>query len=143
MTRAFLRFIYRLILDLHPAPFQHRFGGEMLWIFDEESKRGNVARLFFDGTLSLLRQRCTIQRKPPQAFTGFGSLIVESGPGPVRILQAALLAAMFFASFILLVELTSRLSSTIERPQSVVRCIFTLQAAPRVASLPNPLKALR
>ena len=138
-----LRSIYRLILHLHPAPFQYRFGGEMLWIFDEESKRGHVVRLFFDGTLSLIRQRCTLRRKEAQAFTGFGSLIVESGPGPGRILQAAFLVAMFFASFIAFVGLTSRLSATIERPQSVIRCIFTLQAAPRVASLPYPLKALR
>lgn len=143
MTRSPLRSIYRLLLHLHPAPFQYRFGGEMLWIFDEESKHGHITRLFLDGVMSLIRQRCTLRHETAQASTGFGSLIVESGPGPGRILQAAFLAAMFCASFILFAGLISRLSSTIERPQSVVRCIFTLQAAPPVASLPDPLKVLR
>lgn len=143
MTRTSLRFLYRLIVHLHPAPFQSRFGGEMLWIFDEESKRGNVSRLFFDGVLSLIRQRCKVKRKSAQAYTGFGALVVESGPGPVRIFQATLMATMFFAGFVLFVGLASRLTASIQRPQSVLRCIFTLQAPPHVETLPVPLKVLR
>jgi hypothetical protein len=40
MNNAVSRFAYRLLLRLHPAPFQHEFGAEMLWIFDEEFQRG-------------------------------------------------------------------------------------------------------
>ena len=143
MTGSPLRSAYRLLLHLHPAPFQYRFGDEMLWIFDEESKRGHTAHLFFDAGFSLIRQRCTLRREPAQVSTGFGSLIVESGPGPGRILQAACLAALFCAGFVLFAGFGSRLLFSVQRPQAAVRCIFTLQASPPVETLPNPLKTLR
>ena len=79
MNNAVSRFAYRLLLRLHPAPFQHEFGAEMLWIFDEEFQRGASSYLLFDGVLSLLRQRCRMPRKSgvlsrhrhPQPVHGF------------------------------------------------------------------------
>jgi hypothetical protein len=36
MKRILSRLAYRFLLRLHPASFQHDFGDEMLWIFDEQ-----------------------------------------------------------------------------------------------------------
>jgi hypothetical protein len=50
------RTLYIWLLHLHPASFKHRFGDEMLDIFDECAAEGPVGRLFVDGLVSLLRQ---------------------------------------------------------------------------------------
>ncbi|HEX4004192.1 MAG TPA: hypothetical protein VHX36_16190 [Candidatus Acidoferrales bacterium] len=49
------RFLYRLLIALHPPRFRERFGDEMLCAFDE-SVPDRTARFFADGILSLLRQ---------------------------------------------------------------------------------------
>jgi hypothetical protein len=49
------RSLYRALIELHPARFRHRFGDEMLSVFDEAG-RERAPRLFIDAVLSLLRQ---------------------------------------------------------------------------------------
>ena len=45
MKRIIARFAYRFLLRLHPASFRYDFGDEMLWIFDEEPRRGRLPAL--------------------------------------------------------------------------------------------------
>lgn len=54
--RSLLRIAYRAILRMHPASFRAEFADEMLWIFDEESRRGRVTHLLFDGVRSIAIQ---------------------------------------------------------------------------------------
>lgn len=49
------RFIYRLLICLHPRAFRERFGEEMLCVFDEAGRPGRRAYLH-DGCSSLARQ---------------------------------------------------------------------------------------
>jgi hypothetical protein len=49
------RFIYRLLICLHPRAFRERFGEEMLYVFDEAGRPGSRAYLH-DGCSSLARQ---------------------------------------------------------------------------------------
>jgi hypothetical protein len=51
-----LRIAYRAILRLHPVGFRAEFGDEMLWIFDEESRRGAALPLLGDGLRSIVKQ---------------------------------------------------------------------------------------
>ena len=51
-----MRWLYQLLLRLHPARFQQEYAGEMLWIFDEASVSEGVLSLFLDGVISLARQ---------------------------------------------------------------------------------------
>ena len=51
-----MRLIYRSILCLHPPAFRRRFGGEMLWIFDQALASEGVPALLWDGVVSLARQ---------------------------------------------------------------------------------------
>jgi hypothetical protein len=55
MTRR----VYILLLRLHPRAFRHRFGDEMLGIFDQSAER---ASLWADGLVSLFRQ-WTLRRR--------------------------------------------------------------------------------
>jgi hypothetical protein len=48
-----VRLLYRCLVALHPVEFRARFGGEMLWIFDES---GGAAGLFADAAASVARQ---------------------------------------------------------------------------------------
>jgi len=50
------RFLYRLLLLLHPPAFRREFGGEMLWIFDESHANHVAMPLFADALASLARQ---------------------------------------------------------------------------------------
>ena len=49
------RFIYRILIALHPPHFHERFGDEMMSVFDESSANRS-GQLFADGLLSLARQ---------------------------------------------------------------------------------------
>ncbi|HTX16871.1 MAG TPA: hypothetical protein VMD77_16330 [Candidatus Baltobacteraceae bacterium] len=49
------RFLYRMLIALHPPRFRERFGDEMLCAFDE-SAPDRAGRLFADAFLSLFRQ---------------------------------------------------------------------------------------
>ena len=50
------RSLYICLLRLHPPAFRHRFGDEMLHIFDEVTPQGRVTPLFADALSSLCRQ---------------------------------------------------------------------------------------
>ena len=58
------RWLYILLLRLHPRAFKQRFGDEMLAIFDQSGERGS---LMADGFLSLARQWTL--RQPSFAFS--------------------------------------------------------------------------
>ena len=49
------RFIYRLLIGLHPRAFRERFGDEMLCVFDESGPMG-AAGCLLDAGASLARQ---------------------------------------------------------------------------------------
>jgi hypothetical protein len=50
------RLLYRCLLRLHPPAFRLQFEEEMLWIFDEVLDACGAASLFFDASVSLVRQ---------------------------------------------------------------------------------------
>jgi hypothetical protein len=103
MKRAdFLRSSYRLILQMHPGSFRDRFGDEMLWVFDEERQRGRTARVFFDGVLSLLRQRSKVEKAPEPMVAGFALLDTGLGIAPRRFVEAGITASLVLAGFMLL-----------------------------------------
>jgi hypothetical protein len=52
-----MRFLYALLISLHPSSFRKRFAQEMLLIFDEAANLWGAGSLFRDAILSLLRQR--------------------------------------------------------------------------------------
>jgi hypothetical protein len=54
--KPLLRILYQTIIQMHPASFRGEFGEEMLWIFDEESREGNAARVLLDGMRSIVLQ---------------------------------------------------------------------------------------
>jgi hypothetical protein len=51
-----MRFLYALLISLHPPSFRKRFAQEMLWIFDEAANSWGAGSLLRDAILSLLRQ---------------------------------------------------------------------------------------
>lgn len=65
-----VRFLYVCLLRLHPRWFRERYADEMLWIFDEESRRRNAGPLLADAAASLVRQwafRSDFQPEPVAA----------------------------------------------------------------------------
>jgi hypothetical protein len=104
MKSAVSRMIYRTLLELHPAAFREEFGGEMLWIFDEECKRGNAGYLLSDGIVSLVRQLYNMHRDPGQSSITSGAIITGPGIAPVRFLQAAITALAILFSLIQLLS---------------------------------------
>jgi hypothetical protein len=97
MTTNASRFAYRLLLRMHPAPFRDEFGAEMLWIFEEDREHGGY--LFFDGALSLLRQRCRPRKDPGQLSIASGTIISNPGIGMIRLLQSGFLCCLIFFSY--------------------------------------------
>jgi hypothetical protein len=87
---------------MHPGSFRDRFGDEMVWIFDEERHRGGGARLFFDGMVSLLRQRSKVERAPAPVVAGFGLLDTGWSIAPRRFVEAGITASLILAGFMLL-----------------------------------------
>jgi hypothetical protein len=51
-----MRFLYALLIRLHPSCFRKRFAQEMFFIFDEAANSWGAGSLFCDAILSLLRQ---------------------------------------------------------------------------------------
>jgi hypothetical protein len=51
-----MRFLYALLVGLHPSSFRKRFAQEMLLIFEEAANSWGAGSLFGDAILSLLRQ---------------------------------------------------------------------------------------
>lgn len=138
MNARFLRFAYRLILCSHPASFQEQFADEMLWIFDEECKRGAAAHLFCDGILSLLRQRCRML-EDPQSGVASGVLIIDSGIGPLRLLQGGLMSSTLVYSVMLLSGQPVPLAVTIRWQEYISHPTMTLQAPSHQATFPRTL----
>jgi hypothetical protein len=128
MNRVYSRFAYRLLLGLYPSPFQDEFGAEMLWIFDEEQQRGGVAYLFFDGAVSLLRQRCRVQRDPGQLSITSGMVITGPGIGPVRLLQAGITFSLIFFSLVQLLSQHNPLTVSVKWSNRMSCYELTLQA---------------
>ncbi|MGD0442412.1 MAG: hypothetical protein ABSA39_00615 [Edaphobacter sp.] len=96
-----VRHVYRLLLRLHPHAFRARFGDEMLWIFDEQSRNGSTLLLLLDGLRSLSRQRGGNRRKCPAPQIAEGLFVeIEYALPARRFLQAlsfALAAVLCFA----------------------------------------------
>jgi hypothetical protein len=86
-----VRFFYRAILHLHPCSFRNRFGAEMLWIFDEQTREGRLFQLLFDVLRSLFVQHIDAQLHPQPQPSGFYSEI-SSTPPLRRIVHAAILS---------------------------------------------------
>ena len=51
-----MRFLYALLINLHPPAFRVRFAQEMLWIFEEAENAWGTGSLLRDAMVSLLRQ---------------------------------------------------------------------------------------
>jgi hypothetical protein len=91
-AQNFARLLYRLLLRMHPAAFRHRFGEEMLWIFDLASSRGQMAYLLLDGVRSVTIQHAKVDLDE-KAVASFGLEIQTSGLTLGRMGQAAVLSA--------------------------------------------------
>jgi hypothetical protein len=141
MNRAdIVRSSYRLVLRMHPAKFRERFGDEMLWIFDEERHRGAGTRLFFDGVLSVLRQRWKVEKSPAQVVAGFGLLDTGWGIAPRRFVEAGITASFILAGFMLLLEKTGKPSLTACSPAMPRAASARIQAPSRISAVPITVK---
>lgn len=65
------RLAYRVLLRMHPHAFRCEFGDEMLWIFDEESRRGHALPLLMDGLRSATVQRIARAHIHPDVAEGY------------------------------------------------------------------------
>jgi hypothetical protein len=128
MNRAFARFAYRLLLNLHPASFQDEFGTEMLWIFDEEYSQGGAAYMFLDGLISLLRQCSRIEKDPGQLSIASGEIITGPGIGPVRLLQAGITFSLIFFTLMRLASHPSPWTLSVRWSDRVPCYTITLRA---------------
>jgi hypothetical protein len=135
MNSIVSRFAYRLLLRLHPAPFQHEFGAEMLWIFDEEHQRGATSYLLFDGMLSLLRQRCRMPRTSGLLSIRSGEIISTPGVGPLRLLQAGVTSFAILFSIMLLSSRSSPLMVSIRWSEQTPCYTITLQSSTHMAEI--------
>ena len=63
------RFLYRLLLVLHPTRFRERFGNEMLAVFDDARTSRSGVSLVLSLVWSLIRQRL-LRRPPPHVLPG-------------------------------------------------------------------------
>ncbi|MBI2688393.1 MAG: hypothetical protein HYX27_18980 [Acidobacteria bacterium] len=105
-----LRYLYVRILALHPAVFRHRFGSEMLDIFDDE---GQPLSLVADGFVSLFRQwafRGEYRRPIPAGAIPAGvmdvpyfQVIEPYKPRPRTMVQSGLLAMAILIAMISLI----------------------------------------
>jgi hypothetical protein len=102
-TTGMLRLAYRAIVRLHPADFRERFGEEMIWIFEEESRRGRGGRLLLEGIVSLARQSLRGEEEMAAVGAGFGLLPVGLRTGPRRMVQGGFALAILLAAAMLLV----------------------------------------
>ncbi len=133
------RLAYRLLLRLHPASFQHEFGAEMLWIFDEEQQQGSTVYLFFDGVRSLLRQRCRPQKDPGQLSITSGTIISSPGIGMLRLFQGSLLCLAIFFSLSQLLRHPSPFSPSVKWSDRMSCYMITLQAPSHAEVVLSPL----
>jgi hypothetical protein len=123
---------------MHPASFREQFSDEMLWIFDEERKRGAVAYLLCDGVLSLLRQRCRMH-EDRQPVVASGVLIIDSGIGLLRILQGGLMSSALFYSVMLLSGQPIPLAVSVRWQEYISHHTSTLLTPSHNATIPRAL----
>jgi len=135
-SSMFTRVSYRLILRIHPRPFRERFAEEMLWIFDEESRRAAAPRLLWDGVLSLLRQHAESDDNPEPTATGFGMLITNPGISPVRFVQAGLTASILLLGFIFALRKSDKPLTPVRLPGAAHCLPLRLQAPSRIDHRP-------
>jgi hypothetical protein len=77
-----MRFLYALLIRMHPSAFRNRFAPEMLLIFDEAAISWGAASLLRDAILSLLRQwliRSQLWKWLLAAIVGAVPLIIAFG----------------------------------------------------------------
>lgn len=77
-----MRFLYALLINLHPASFRKRFAEEMSLIFDEALESWGGCSLLRDAILSLLRQwliRSELWKWLVAAIAGVVPLIIAFG----------------------------------------------------------------
>lgn len=101
--RSLLRIAYRILVRMHPASFRTEFGEEMLWIFDEESRRGATLTLLLDGIRSVAVQHArplNAETIDSHAYRAYRE--VNSAPPVFRFAQAGLivLSGAFFLSLL-------------------------------------------
>jgi|GEM_PF-3524945 len=87
--RSFLRIVYRGMIRLYPASFRSEFGEEILWIFDEEARRGRVAPLLLDAARSIVGQRVRPRTKVTAAAVPY-YVEIDSALPVQRFAQATL-----------------------------------------------------
>jgi hypothetical protein len=138
MNSIVSRYAYRCLLRLHPAPFQHEFGAEMLWIFDEERHHGGAAHLLLDGAISLLRQRCRIQPDPGQLSITSGTIITGPGIGPLRLLQGGITFWLLFVSLIQFLSQPNLFTVSVRWSDRVPCYTLTFQAPSHAEVVLNP-----
>ena len=77
-----MRFLYALLISLHPPSFRKRFAREMLWIFEEAANSWGAGSLLRDAILSLLRQwliRSDLWKWVAAGIAGVVPLIIAFG----------------------------------------------------------------
>jgi hypothetical protein len=131
-----LRALYGGILQLHPAWFRERFGGEMMWIFEAEAGRGSM-RLLADGVVSLVRQRVAAGPAPRPVMGPFGLLDSGGGMAPRRFVEAGLAACLFLAAFMILLGSGGRVFSGPACVPGAPRVAPVLEAPSRVRAVPG------
>jgi hypothetical protein len=132
-----LRSSYTLILRMHPQAFRDRFADEMLWIFDQEHKRGAAPRLIFDGIASLIRQRSNTATDPAPTLAGFGLLDTSCAIAPRRFVEATLTASLILACVLLLLGKSGKPLLLPCLPGSPPPTPYILQAPSRILALPR------
>lgn len=93
--RALLRTLYRGMIRLYPASFRSEFGDEMLWIFDEELRRGNVTTLFVDAARAIVVRRL---RAPSERFAPSGYYVEIESALPAQRAAQMLFAIFYFVA---------------------------------------------
>lgn len=93
-----VRDVFRCLLRLHPRGFRDEYAEEMLWVFDEEARRGTPYWLLWDGARSLVRRRLLRHEPSPRrVVAGPGLLTLEgSGLGPGRLLAGLAATTLLF-----------------------------------------------
>ena len=99
----FARFVYCMLLRLHPSAFRVRFAGEMLWIFDEEASKGATLHLLLDALRSVVLQHANVEKYIEPASTGFYVEIETSRLSPPRLVQAGMIASVVLTGVAFLV----------------------------------------
>ena len=97
-----VQFLYRVLLRLHPSSFRDRFQDEMLWVFEEQARHGDLSSLLFDALRSLLVQHLNSSHYVEPGQAGFTLEVATSSLSSIRMLQAAVGAMALTMGFALL-----------------------------------------